>query len=632
MLGIDKSESLLEELERSQLFIIRLDHRQNWYRYHHLFRDLLLSQLKKRTTPEVQEELHRSASQWLVSHRWIDEGLQHLQVIEDYDKAAKMLLSLADSCFQQRYLEEFVVWLKRLPTQVLHRHPKLMMYELLDKFDQGDNTGLKRNLPPTIQALKNKLTQLEEKSPERQDYEGYIKLCQAYIARNQGDQESVIRQTKEAMAKLSDKQHSFAYHMIISQVVAQLKRHISVGKALTKLDELYAQCVYQQNLYFMQMVTWVSAYMSLRRGRLLRSETINLRLLQDVKQIPSYKPGHSVELGIHQGLAEVYWEQYRLEEAEQRAERSLKIAQKHKHFRSMVKALISLANILNSQGRQEEAFRLIDKTKAMVAPHTILPGQIHRSLLSIQRIILQHGATTQVEEWFKQKDIGLETPVNHTTEPLFILKIRLYLKQSKLEEANKLLHYLLDEMADKEMIGPLAEAHLLQAIVFQRQKKEEQAQEEFGLALQLAQPENNLRIFVEEREATRSLLQHCIVQHTETKAFAHKILALLPKKKTTPKAAAPTPQSIPPIASEPNIHTPSCVIYEEDPYFLDPLSKRETEIIQLANTGLTNKELAQKLYLAHTTIKKHMSNIYSKLGVKNRTKALVRAKELGLIH
>lgn len=640
ILAYSESEGLLDELQRQQLFIIPLDHRQNWYRYHHLFQDLLQSQLNARLTPQEITELHQSASQWLIQHGWIDEGIQHLLKAEDYERAASVLLDLAEESFQRGIQGEFATWLRHLPENVLNRYPILTMYLLNKMFTDGDSDGLHRIVPGMILLWESRQEAMKDYHRQDSSIEGFLALCRSLQARYQRIPDEVIHYAEIAYAKLSGNHQFFAHQALLLKAVGNLPLSQSMEDFETNFEVLYEQSLQTRDIFFMKMSTWSHAYVASSMGHLRRAEELNLRYLKDLSYLLGENYNRSLELGIHQSLADIYFAQNKLEEAEQSAERSLKLGQQKKHLRILMKVSLTFAKIRQYQDRVDDVKDFIAKAKELLRRYDRLPNQLRWHVAHLKQLELWLGHTDSLDQWFGQKQIGQSKTINMLNQTGLLLKARLHLTKKRYKEADEMLQRLLDSSADasKGWLSPRVEALLLQSMSHLRQQNQNLALPFLKEALDIAEPETLLYPFVGEKEGMLELLPLLLSSEHEldnaTMVFAQKIISILtPHVSHKPIERSHLPHSndsntLPATTTTMEVVAPS---KSSDPYFLDPLSKRETEIIQLVAEGYTNKELAKQLFLAHSTVKKHMSNIYSKLNVSNRTKAMVRARELGLL-
>lgn len=603
--GMAESRAVLEYLERHHFFVIALDDKRQWYRYHRLFADFLNHRLQLKY-PERVKALHQRASLWFERNGLQSEAISHALAAQDNERAAELVQSIAELLIWRRAEHSTLLgWLTALPDSVIQLYPRLFLYHAwvlhlinqmsaakqrvrdaenaLNHTDSSDPliagmlaavhstlTGLHQQFPETLTLSRQALELLPEDAVSWR--------CMAAI--NLGITYSYIGDVHEAAEVLS-------YAMELSQEIGSSFAMLSAFWHLSSLQTAQlslgdAETTCQQLEQATQM-TGLQAFPTSGYVALLLGE-INM----ERNQLASSEP-------------------YLLESTEQINPESFPIA--------LLRAYVAMSRLKTLQVDAEGAehyWHLAEQLERMIK----LQGRV--TLLSIYRARrwLEQGHLDAVETWAVENQLGLDDEFSYHREGYYLMLARLYI--AKAESLDKAL-YLLDRMVKRagasKRNGSLIRALILQALAFHASDDSQQAIVSLSRALSLAQEEQPIRVFVDEGQVMALLLT--------------KILNMQGKGHL---ASSISPDYISNLLIALAKHSPSSTPSRRAVgHRADTLSERELEVLHLLADGLESNEIAERLFIAVDTARKHIKNIYSKLGVHSRWEALKHAQEYNLL-
>jgi LuxR family maltose regulon positive regulatory protein len=319
-------------------------------------------------------------------------------------------------------------------------------------------------------------------------------------------------------------------------------------------------------------------------------------------------PGVGLSAAVaHVGMAEVLYERNQLEPALSHVEEGISLARQLTSTQTLASGLASLAWIRQASGdpagaheAMEEAYQAVPD-REIVALHNPVPAER-------ARLLLIQGDAQEVARWVAGRGLEAEDEPGYPRELEYLVLTRILLGRGEPDKALALLERLEAVAQARVGRGSLVRVQVLQALAFQAAGQASQAMEVLAQALMQAEPEGYVRTFVDEGRPMAALL--------------HRALA----RGVTPDYTASLLSAFPALDQE---GQPSSTA---EPFPLtEPLSPRELEVLRLLASGASNQEIADELSIALSTARKHVSNIIGKLGVKNRTQAVARGRDLGLL-
>jgi LuxR family maltose regulon positive regulatory protein len=604
------SQGILEHLEHSNLFLMPLDNRRRWYRYHGLFLDLLRTRLR-RAHPERIPDLHRRASAWYERNGLITEALGHALSAEEFNQAARLAAVNALPMLMRGEVATVQSWLDALPPQIVRSHPRLCI-------DQAWVLHLNQR-PEAIEPLLRDAERALEKGDQAgkaatSSWIGEVFALRAWIKRSQGELAEAIELSHEALERLTE-EHVFALCLNLVSLAGALRYVGDTAQAIQVLIDCIPLCQAAGNYLGVMADTYDLAELYVMQGRLDRAEAALRDALhwaeqQGVQQMPAISM-------VHVKLADVLREQNDLQAAEDHLSKGIELAEGSLAIVSG-QAYLILARLKQALGDTAAAHNAMQLAEQAVqgweTPEIVADMAAHRA-----RLWLDQGDLPAAIRW------GHDSGIQGSTEPAYLHEFELLTlarvliaqdsarrDEGSLHEALELLEQLGQSAETGERRGRVIETSMLQALALAQLASRDPGQERAGealvpleRALKLAEPEGYVRTFVDEGEPMARLLYDAAA-HGIAPEYAGRLLSAFPD-------VGPAQPKLP--ASD----------------LIEPLTARELEVLRLIADGHSNQEIAAELYLSLNTVKVHCSNIYGKLGVKSRTQAVAKSDRLGIL-
>ncbi len=488
----ESGQTVLEYLERSNLFLIPLDDHKHWYRYHHLFVDLLRARLEQSSSERVSA-LHAKASQWFESQGYYNEAVEHALLSRDFHRSADLL----DKSSQTRVLiNAFMVqkWIEQIPEEIVREHPWIQISQAWLLLAMGK---LER-VPELLQQAEKAVQSGDHQSisvTEAEDIRGNIAMLRAYLAFFRGEPHLTIEQATLALQKVRP-----SNNFLRSRILLQLGESNSViGELQTGIRFLYDAIASstKEADYSVATVGYFRLGNILKiMGRLVEAEGLYHQNIRALKEMGGYD---SPMLGKPEiGLGDLLRERGELEKA-----RDL-LATGHKHTErqgqpyDLVYSYIHLARLAEAEGKLDQTLDLLSQTEPLFLAYTIPP--VVRLILEGYQVSLwlRVGNLRQAERWVTESQLDPRMEATYPAEVRLIAFARVLIAQEKFAEAQDLLRRLAAGAETGGRNGRLIEILILQALTFQETGQRSSALEVLLKSLKLAEPEGYLRIFLDE--------------------------------------------------------------------------------------------------------------------------------------
>jgi len=595
-------QGILEYLDRANLFVVPLDDRREWYRYHRLFADLLRSRLQ-RAHPDLVPLLHRRASEWYERSGLVAEAIDHALAAGDLDRAAGLIDKNAEPTLMRGEAATFVRWVDRLPDELVHARPALRFFQAWMHMLHG-------------RPLKVIESYLEEAEGSHELVSGRMAALRGLMAALRGQVSSAAELCRHALAQLPEEEQfarSFATWILRTSELVSSGGVID-GQALDGVLRLSQRA---GNVMVAVMVVCNQAELLMRQGQLHQAavtyrKALDLATDAQGRQLPI--AGQALI-----GLGDLAREWGDLQDAARYLADGIRLTERWTEV-GPFDAYIALARVRWAQGDVDGAWQAIGKAKELALRFDLTELDDLSVALVEARMRVAQGELGAARQWAEERDLFkyISSPLREEVGDSYDVRLRKYelvvlarllIASERPDEALLLLEHLAPIAEWRRRPGMLIEIHVLKALAYRAQGNIAQAMKAFGCALYLAEPEGYVRIFADEGEPVVELLQEAAARGMAVD-YVGKLLAALGAEVGQGREAGKA---------------------EVSSALIEPLTEREMEVLRLLNTQLSSTEIAGKLYISVNTARFHIKNIYGKLGVHRRSDAVRRARELGLL-
>ncbi len=612
--GQGDGKATLEALDRGNLFLVPLDDRRRWYRYHHLFADVLHARLLDEQ-PDVPPELHRRASAWHEQNGDLPEAIRHALAGEDFDQAADLVERAWPVMRQFRQEAIMLSWLKALPDQLLRRRPVLSVAYAAVLAVSGQFDGVETRLrdaerwldpaagshapvaPPTATVV------IDEDELRRLPaaIAGY-RAAQALAA---GDVPATMTHARRALDLVTDDDH------LERAAAAGLLglAHWRTGD-LETAHRLYADCraSLERAGHIADTLgcTIALADIRLTQGRLRDATGTYERALQ--LAVAQRGPVLRGTADMHVGLSELYREQGDLTAATQHLLRAQELGEHAGLPQNPYRWRVAMARLRQAQGDLDGALELLDEAERVYVGDFFPNARPVPALRA--RVWAARGRLAEAFRWAREQGLSAEDDLSYLREFEYITLARALVAEYRSQRAERsgdqaiaLLDRLLHAAEEGDRTGNVIEILVLRAVALQTRGDIAAALAALERALVLAEPEGYLRVFLDEGQPMAALLE-AAAERGIAAGYVRLLRPALGETEVRPTATAG---------------------------LTEPLSDRELDVVRLLATDLGGPGIASELYVSLNTLRTHTKNIYAKLGVNNRRAAVRRARELDLL-
>jgi len=603
-------QETLEHLERVNLFIVPLDNERRWYRYHHLFAELLRNRLA-RTYPDQVADLHRRASDWYAHNDFPNEAVTHALTVQDWSRAAEIIERFSDEWPIRSESNTRLGWFEAFPAQVLLDRPglglvyawALFMANQLDRAEQQLN-----QLLPLVQTTPSWL--------------GELYVIRVMIAARRYDMPAFFELARQALSRVPPEEASPRSRILLTLGVAydEMGGDIAAAKdAFREAYELGKASPSPSSVGNAPLPLTALAYLAdyeWLQGNLREASRMYERALELAKQ---WGGQFSIALClVQQGKAGLLYERNDLDGATLALQECFRIGELWKSPHFLVPAFGLSALVIQARGQPEEALAMIRRAEQVTRDSYSPPPDL--GLLALYQISLwiSQNNFQAIAQWEQGHDSKWRLQTGRARDALTIVLARARIVRyhrmrddSALGQTRALIEPALEQAQADGMMLHVTRLLLLDALALYAQGETTSAVAALKRALALAEPENYVRSFLDIGKPMQELLSWSL----EGQALSEPHLLVYASKLLSHFGVDFSIQS-----SQPTGDT-----------LIEPLSQRELEVLRLIAKGLSNREISERLFLALSTVKGHTRIIFDKLQVQRRTEAVARARELGLL-
>jgi LuxR family maltose regulon positive regulatory protein len=622
--GQEDGGEMLEALERGNFFVVPLDDKRRWYRYHHLFADVLFAHLMAEQ-PDLIPALHRRASEWYEHNGSAADAIRHALAAEDFGRAADLVELAVPEMRRSRQEATLLGWFGSLPDELLRCRPVLSVHYAGTLLQSGQLEGVEDRLRDAerwldtradaggrAEASSAEMVVVDEEEFRR--LSGSVATYRAGIALVLGDVPGTVKYAQQALELALEDDR-----LLRASAAALL------GLAYWTSGDLEAGYrSYAEGMQRLQRIGHLSdalgcaialADIRIAQGRLREAMGTYERGLRIAAE-----QGEPVLRGaadMHVGMSRLYHERNELDTATQHLLRSEELGEFAGLPQNRYRWRVAMARIREAQGDLDGALDLLDEAERLYVGDffpNVRPVAARKA-----RVMIAQGRLGEVLSWARERglsahdDLGYLREFEHATlARVLIAQFESQRVEQSIHEATGLLERLLRAAEAGERAGSAIEILILRALAHHVQGDILAALAPLERALMLAEPEGYVRVFVDEGRPMAQLLAEGaargIVPHYTARLLAASDAEGRVGPDDYPRPTAPASQ-----------------------HLVEPLSDREVEVLHLIAQGLSNREIGEKLFLALITVKGHNRNIFRKLQVRRRTEAVARARELGLL-
>ena len=618
--GHTGGQRLLEQVERANLFLMPLDEVRGWWRYHHLFADVLRARLLEEQ-PDQVAHLHQNAAAWYEQHRLADDAIQHALAAGDAAWAARLIEQHFDALFYSRGEGATVQrWLSSLPAELASSRPRLCLAQALLALASGRVEAVDAPLDAAERALAGAADEPFESTVGRESWllnvPATVTTQRAYLAALRGDAEGTASFASRALAQMGDgdwmvksvAQWNLGLATWLRGRPAEAERTLSLTVSQwPEAGERGLGAVMRDHLAQVQRA----------EGRLDAALGTYQRTLAI-----SAPPGGPAMPGVgaaHVGLAEVAYQRNDLDTAFRHVTEGIPLCRQFVYTPPLAAGLATLAWIRQAQGDPGGALETMgDAERAAPGPGvTVLLNPVPAQRA---RLLLAQGDVTAAARWVTERGLAANDEPPYHRDAEYLVLARVLLAQGQPGQALQLLQRLHTAAAGQGRTGSVIEIQTLQALGLAASDDQASAVAILAGTLTLACPQGYVRVFTDEGPPVATLLGQLIAAQRAQQGLARNVpLGYLARvARSFGQVAARTGRS----AAQATPIAPSLV---------EPLTEREQQVLRLLAAGKPNQQIAKELVVSLDTVKKHVTHVLGKIGAANRTEATARARELGLL-
>ncbi len=615
--GREGSQALLEHAEAAGLFLVPLDAVRGWWRYHHLFADLLRARLQAEQPARVAQ-LHRNAAAWCADHGLADDAIRHAVAAGEMAWAAGLVEQHFDGLVYLHGEDATIQrWISALPGELVRSRPRLLLAQsflasysgqleavepLLDAAERASPGWADEPFEPSVGRARSLLVNIP----------ALIALRRGFLAQLRGDAEATVAFASQAMAESGEDEWLLG-------LVAQSS--LAAGEWLrgrvAAAESVFVACIPGwRELGQPTLTAWVVyqlGQVQRAQGRLDAAVETFQRTLH-AATAPGRESAPTLGL-VYVGLAEVAYQRNELDSALRYVTEGIALCRLFVYGAPLAAGLATLAWIRQATGDPAGAREAIEEASELspgaASPVNPVPAQRARLLLAWSDLA---GAT----RWTRERGLSPDDEPDYPREAEHLVLARLLLAQGRPGQALALLGRLHEVAAAQDRVGSLIEIGALRALALAASGEEDVAVAALAGALTIVCPQGYVRVFADEGPPMAVLLGRLIAAQRSGRAAAQVPLDCLARLQRAFAAGPVVPD-----------HRPDTAVAGQG--IVDPLTGRELEVLKMLATGMSNQGIARELVVTLDTVKKHVGHVLGKLGAANRTEAVARARELSLI-
>jgi LuxR family maltose regulon positive regulatory protein len=616
VVGREDAATMLRVLERENLFVVALDDRREWFRYHQLFADVLRARLVAEQ-PDLVPVLHRRASDWCARHDLTDQAIEHALAAGDTDRAATLVELAVPEIRRRRQEVKVRAWLDALPEDTVRRSPVLGTFTAALALAAGDLDATVLRLDDAERVLATEPPDGERPwadTPELRTLPATIAMYRASVAQARGDAAHTEAHARRALSLTSPEDHLARGGAEGFLAMAAWARG-DVVSAFDTFTDAMASLRAGGDLVDGLGGTVVLADLSRAAGRPVHAHELCDRAMRQADDLGMPVARAASELRVV--LAELDVEAGRLDRARAHLEAASALTERTPFSEGDFRLFVASALLAAADGDHATALRHLDRAEELHRPGFFPDVRPVAALRA--RIQLSEGDLAAAARWAVERGVSPTDPPQFLREydhltlvRLLLARQRAHLERDAADRALGLLEAVREAATTAGRAGSLVEVRLLTALTHDVRGRRAEALGALADALTLApEPEGWAQVFLDEGTPALSLLRALAAERADTSGRqARRVLGV-----ASASGAAGTSGT-----QAAGVRQP-----------VQPLSERELQVLRLLGTELSGPEIARALFISPNTLRTHTKHVFTKLGVTSRRAAVARAGERGLL-
>jgi LuxR family transcriptional regulator, maltose regulon positive regulatory protein len=623
------AQEMLEAIENANLFLMALDDERCWYRYHHLFGDLLRQRLRRQRRWD-EAVLHRRAAYWFAEKGLVEEAVRHAMAAADFGYAADLLEQRNEVLWTQGGFAVLQHWLSMLPEDVTRQRPRLLLAHAWADFLTDSSLTL---VDARLRAAELAIQQMEAAGngagqaktvaltiEDARELQGIVAAVRAAQYSKEEAIAETIAYAQQALACLPAQNERWRSVALLCLGFAY-EMDGAVRSAVQTLEEAIHLCYRVGNDYAATVGSMALARTHLVHGRLqaaaaIYRDTLARAQRQGMGQLP-------ITAQAHVNLGRIYYEWNELDIAAQQLWQGVERMQGQGGSWLQFEVFVLLARLEQARGGRSEALAMLQRAEeaARAIPFGWTPAATTAAMV---RARLALGVIEGASAWLAQVQPAVGDSMNRVREAEHLIAARVFLALNRADEALTLLDHVAEAAEGGERWKIVVEARILAAQALHTLGQEAAAYGRLQSALALAEAEGYVRSFLDEGDAVHGMLTHFLSSEMSMRfsQYAERLTAAFDGHQPGTAATA---------VQQTTVKAPIEQRQPQQATFIEPLSARELELLRLVGAGYSNQEIADKLVITLGTVKSHLNHIFDKLGVQGRVRAINLARELALI-
>lgn len=611
------SADLLKSIERENLFLVALDDDRLWYRYHHLFAELLQSRLSH-LYPNEKVKLHRRAADWLEKHGMTVEAVNHALAGGAHDQAARLVEENTTALLASGELQALMRWVEVLPEDLRQNRPWLCIHQAYALAFAGKLSGVEQFLGQAETVLNSQKID----PSETQAMQASITAVRAMTAVMSGSEAEAIRLANQSRELLLPGQ---TWDQATSAwALGYAERSLGhLDEAGAAFEEMIRLARKMGNLWTLVTGLMDLAMVARAQGQLARARSLFETALREASQQGARSLGYLARMEA--GLASILYEQNELDQAQRFLTDAFNHMGQWPNPNHLAFAYTIQSRVMLAQGKIMQAREAIDQANQVCQSQTVTRSNRRAVEVAIARVWLKMQNTGQfsnlldplvvsavdyISGWQTEFSTCSAHALDESSMATALMLCRVLISNKQSAEALLLLKRVRENAVQTGYLTVAIEALVLTAVAQPATQTGLSTLEE---ALHLGQRGGFARVFLDEGRPIQLIITQWLARFTAhpLRAYALYLNGLFADEFSPAESVGPAPfpaQSLP-----------------------EPLTQRELEVLSLIAQGLTNVEIARQLVVSPGTVKAHTAAIYRKLDVARRTEAVARAQKLGLL-